>query len=379
MTRRAMTRRAARPVFAVVTGGGTAGHVLPALAIAEGLVDRGHPVEAIHYVGAQRGIETRLLPPTGHPFTLLPVTGLQRRLTAKNLAMPVRLGWAVGRAWRLLGRLRPAVVVSVGGYASLPAVLAARLRRVPVVVVSYDKRPGQASKLAARFAAASAVAFDGVELPNARPTGAPLRRSVLRLDPTVDRAGARDVLGLPGDRFVITVTGGSQGSGALNDAVTAFVEAAGSRTDLAVRHVVGERFLSGASPARDGRDGILYQVIGYEDRLPLVYAASDLVVGRAGAGTVCELAAIGVPSVLVPWPGAAEDHQTDNARTLADVGAAILVPEPEFTGRRLLEIVDGLLGDPDRLRQLARAARAAGERHRSPALLDLVEEVGRRV
>lgn len=368
----------AAPVFAVVTGGGTAGHVLPALALAEGLVERGHPVTSIHYVGAARGIETRLLPPTGHPFTLLSVTGLQRRLTPRNLTMPVRLAAAVVRAWRLLGRLRPKVVVSVGGYASLPAVLAARVRRIPVVVVAYDKRPGQASKLSARFAAASAVAFDGVDLPRARPTGAPLRRAVLRLDPAVDRAGARDVLDLPGDRFLVTVAGGSLGSGALNAAVTGMVEQLGSRSDLAVRHVVGERFLAGASPARDGRDGILYQVIGYEDRLPLLYAASDLVVGRAGAGTVCELAAIGVPAILVPWPGAAEDHQTENARTLGDAGAAVVLPEAELTADRLAAEVLALLGDPDRRRAMAAAARRAGERHRSPALIDLIEEVAAR-
>ncbi len=366
--------------YAVVTGGGTAGHVLPALAIAEGLVDRGRQIEDLHYIGAKRGIETRLLPPTGIPHTLLDVTGLQRRLTARNLVMPFRLAGAVVRAWRLLGRIRPKVVVSVGGYASLPAVFAARLRRIPIVVVSYDKRPGQASKLAARFATASAVAFDGVDLRRARPTGAPLRRAVLRLDPRRDGLAARDLLGLPGERVVISVSGGSQGSRALNTAVAAFVAARADRGDLAVRHVVGERFLDEASPARDGRDGILYQVIGYEERLPLVYAASDLVVGRAGAGTVCELAAIGVPSVLVPWPGAAEDHQTDNARTLADAGAAVLVAETPDLSERLAAELDRLVADPSGRQAMAAAARRAGERHRSPALLELIEEVagGRR-
>jgi len=370
-----MTRTRVAPVFAVVTGGGTAGHVLPALAIAEGLTERGHATSEIHYIGARRGFETKLLPPTGYPYTLLPVTGLQRRLTPKNLVMAFRLAGAVVTAWRLLGRIRPKVVVSVGGYASLPAVLAARLRRIPVVVVSYDKRPGRASKLAARFAAACAVAFDGVDLPRARPTGAPLRRAVLRLDPAHDRVDARDVLGLPGDRYVIAVTGGSQGSGALNGAVAGFVAAHADRSDLAVRHVVGERFLDRASPARDGAHGILYQVIGYEERLPLVYVASDLVVGRAGAGTVCEVSAIGVASLLVPWAGAAEDHQTDNARTLSDVGAAILVPEGEFTAERLGAEVDALIADPARRRVMAAAARAAGERHRSSSLVDLIEEV----
>jgi UDP-N-acetylglucosamine--N-acetylmuramyl-(pentapeptide) pyrophosphoryl-undecaprenol N-acetylglucosamine transferase len=349
--------------------------VLPALAIAEALVERGHPVESVHYMGARRGLETRLVPPTGHPMTLLAVTGLQRRLTPRNVLMPLRLGIAVVRAWRVLGRLRPKVIVSVGGYASLPAVLAAKLRGVPVVVVSYDQRPGQASKLTAKFAAACAVAFEGTGLPNARSTGAPLRRSVLRLDGGRDRLSARDVLDLPGDRFVVTVTGGSQGSGALNAAVAGFVEQHADRRDLAVRHVVGERFLAQASPTRDGADGILYQVIGYEDRLPLVYAASDLVVGRAGAGTVCEVAAIGVPSILVPWPGAAENHQEDNARTLSDIGAAVMLLERDLSPESLGAAIERLAADRVGRDAMAAAARAAGERHRSPALVDLIEEV----
>ncbi len=370
-----MSRTRGPRTHAVLTGGGTAGHVLPALAIAEGLIDRGHAAAGLHYVGAKRGIERRLLPPTGIPTTLLAVTGLQRRLTPRNVAMPLRLAVAIVRAWWLLGRIRPRVVVSVGGYASLPAVLAARLWRIPVVVVSYDKRPGRASTMTARFATVCAVAFDGVDLPRARPTGAPLRRSVLRLDPQRDGPEARDVLGLPGDRVVIAVTGGSQGSRALNAAISAYVAARLSRRDIAVRHIVGERFLGEASPSRDGRDGILYQVIGYEDRLPLLYAAADVVVGRAGAGTVCELAAIGVASILVPWPLAAEDHQTDNARTLADEGAAVLISEGEDLAERLAAELDRLVADPRERTAMAAVARRVGERHRSPALIDLIEEV----
>jgi UDP-N-acetylglucosamine--N-acetylmuramyl-(pentapeptide) pyrophosphoryl-undecaprenol N-acetylglucosamine transferase len=144
-----------------------------------------------------------------------------------------------------------------------------------------------------------------------------------------------------------------------------------------VRHVVGERFLPTASPARAAADGILYQVIGYEERMPLVYVAADLVVGRAGAGTVAELAAIGVPSILVPWPGAAEDHQTENARTLAAVGAAVLLPEPELAGGGLDREIDRLVADRSALAAMAHAARGAGERHRSPALMDLIEGVAR--
>ncbi|HEU4840195.1 MAG TPA: glycosyltransferase, partial [Ilumatobacteraceae bacterium] len=177
--------------FAVVTGGGTAGHVLPALAIAEALVDHGHDPTEIHYVGALRGIETRLLPATPFPHTFLDVTGLQRELNManvrRNTTMVPKLVTARRAAVRLLRELAPRVVVSVGGYASLPAVLAARRLRIPVVVVSYDRRPGRASALTARIAAVAAVAYPDSPLPRAVVTGAPLRRHILAVDRARDR------------------------------------------------------------------------------------------------------------------------------------------------------------------------------------------------
>jgi UDP-N-acetylglucosamine--N-acetylmuramyl-(pentapeptide) pyrophosphoryl-undecaprenol N-acetylglucosamine transferase len=369
--------------YAVVTGGGTAGHVLPALAVAEALVDRGHAVEAIHYVGAQRGIETRLVPPSGHPSTFLDVVGVQRRLDTANLSFPTKLVRAERRAEALLRELRPRVVVSVGGYASLPAVLGARRLHIPIVAISYDRRPGRATQLTARFAAASAVAFEGSGLPRARLTGAPLRREVLAVDRRRDRMPARELLGLPHDRFVVLVAGGSLGSAALNEVVAAFVEAHRERDDLAVRHLAGERFVAEARGRVAGvggtayapPEGILYQVIGYEEHMPQAYAAADLVVSRAGASTVAELAAIGVPSILVPWPGAAADHQTGNARVLADVGASVLLPEPELTAARLDAVVDRLRREPAQLEAMSAAARAAGEIHRSGRLASLIEEV----
>ena len=378
-----MSRPAAAPgqrAYALITGGGTAGHVLPALAVAEALVDRGHPLADLHYVGAQRGIETRLVPPTGLPHTFLDVVGVQRRLDRSNLGFGPKLRRAIRDATALLRTRRPRVVVSVGGYASLPAVLAARRLRIPIVVVSYDRRPGRASQLAARFAAASAVAFPGSGLPRARLTGAPLRRAVLEVDPARDRAAAREALALPPDRFVVLAAGGSLGSAVLNDAVRGFVALSAERRDLAVRHVVGERFLTDDATAAAGpaRDGILYTVVGYEERMPQAYAAADVVVARAGASTVAELAAIGVPSILVPWPGAAADHQTDNARSLAAVGAAVLLPESQLTPDRLAREIDQLRADPSTLPAMAAAARAAGEIHHSGRLALLIEEVAER-
>jgi undecaprenyldiphospho-muramoylpentapeptide beta-N-acetylglucosaminyltransferase len=364
--------------FAVVAGGGTAGHVLPAIAVADGLVAAGHDPSTIHYMGAQRGIETRLVPPTGYPHTFLDVVGFQRSFSRRNLAFVPKMLRARRAALALLRDLRPSVVVSVGGYASMPAVFAAQKLGVPVVVVSYDKRPGRASALAAKKAAACAAAFPDSPLPRARLTGAPLRRAIVELDRDRDRASARAALGLPADRFVVAVTGGSQGSGIVNTAIAGLVERRADDTGLAVRHVVGERFVSEATPARDGATGILYDVIGYEDQMPALYAAADVLVGRGGASTVCEVAATGIPAVLVPWSGAAEDHQTDNVRWLSDVGAAVLVPEADLTADRLDAEIDRLRRDTDARTQLAAAAHEMGAVHRSGALVALIEEVAAR-
>lgn len=367
---------------AVVTGGGTSGHALPAIAIMDRLVARGHPPDSLHYVGTARGIEARLLPATPFPHTLLDVVGLQRSLSGRdlrrNLAFLPKLLGATWRARSLLRRLRPQVVVNVGGYASMPATLAARLARVPVVVVSYDMRPGLASKLSARFAAACAAAFPGSPLPRARTTGAPIRPEIIAVDRGRDRDTARAELGIPPDRFVITVFGGSLGAKAVNEAVAGMVAAWSDRSDVYVHHVVGDRWLPDAPPAREDPAGIMYRVIGYEDRMPALYAASDLMITRAGASTIAELAATGTPAIVVPWPGAAENHQLDNARTLSDPGAALLLEQGDLTADTLAAAVSRLVADPGALAELAGRARAEGERHRGDSLIDLIEEVASR-
>lgn len=363
--------------FAVVTGGGTAGHVLPALAVAEALVAAGHEPESVHYVGSRRGIETRLLPDTPFGHTFFDVVGFQRRITRRNLGFVPKMVRSTRAAVRLLRRLDPRVVVSVGGYASMPAVFAARRLRIPVVVVSYDRSPGRASALAARRAVACAVAFPDSSLPRATLTGAPVRRSILDVDRVADRAAARAELGLPDDRYVVAVMGGSQGSGVLNSAITAYAAAHADDRGVAIRHIVGERFLTDAMVAaeRDGSDGLLYQMVGYEDRMAQVYAAADVLVGRGGASTVHEVAVTGTPAVLVPWSGATDDHQSANVRWLSERTAAIHLAESEIdhpvTG--LTAVLDRLRHDPAERRALGEAAATVGEVHRSGALSGLVE------
>ncbi len=362
----------------VIAGGGTAGHVLPGLAIADALVERGMARDAIHFVGAKRGMESRLVPARGYAGTWLEVRGVRRSAHPANVGAAGRLGFGTVRALRLLRGLRPRAVVSVGGYASIPAVSAAKMLGIPIVAVSYDKIPGRASLLAARLATVTAVAFPDIRppLPRAVLTGAPLRREIATLDRAHARAGAREAFHLPLDRFVVLVVGGSLGSGLLNDVTAEFVAAHRADRALAVRHVVGERNARDRLPRRlDGWGGLLYLPVAYEARVDLAYAAADLVVARAGATTVAELAAVGAPSVLVPWKLATEDHQRANAAYLGEAGGAVVVDEDAFDADRMAAEISSLRADPARLAAMATAAASVGRRDGAERIAELVERV----
>jgi UDP-N-acetylglucosamine:LPS N-acetylglucosamine transferase len=230
--------------------------------------------------------------------------------------------------------------------------------------------------LAARFAAASAVAFPGSSLPRHVVTGAPLRAALVAVDPARDRGAARRRLGLANDRFVLLVVGGSLGSGRLNGVTRRFVADRHGRTDLAVRHVTGTRDEGPGLDPMTGGDQIVYQPVRYEDDMPSAYAAADAVLARAGATTVAELAALGLPSILVPWPLAAEDHQTANARVLADVDGAILVPDGELDAARLDDELSRL-ADPDTRAKIGHAAASVGRRDGAARVAALVAEHAR--
>ena len=362
------------PLF-VIAGGGTAGHVMPGLAVAEAIVEAGHPKERVHFIGARRGMEATMVPAAGYSVSLFDVRGIARSLSPSNLPAFYNLMAGIRRADRLFRRIEPSVVVSVGGYASVPAVMAAKVQRIPVLVVSYDVVPGRASRLAARLATASAVAFESSPLPRKVVTGVPLRPAILGVDRERDRGPARDELGLPADRFTVVIVGGSLGSGALNTVARKLVEARRDDAGLAIHHVYGARNEDEAWERLDLPGGLVYHPVPFEDRMDLAYAAADLVVGRAGATTVAELAALGVPSILVPWPLAAEDHQTANAQALERAGGALLVPEPDFNADRLAGEIDRLRADPDALAALSIGARSLGRRGAAAAIARLAEEL----
>lgn len=362
------------PTYALVTGGGTAGHVLPALAVAEALVARGHDRAAIHYVGSRRGIEQRLVPPTGFRMTLLPGRGIQRRLAPANLVAVLGLAVAFARALVLVVRSRPAVVVAVGGYASVAVGAAAILWRVPLIVAEQNAAPGAANRLLARFARASAVSFPGTPLPKAVVTGNPVRQEISGPPSEDERAAARAALGVPEGRRLVLVTGGSLGALRLNQAVLEGLPRWRSRPDLAVHHVVGRRDwdeVSAALPVDLG--AVAYRAVPYEDDMPTALRAADLAVCRAGSGTCFELGAVGLPAVLVPSPFVTADQQTRNAEHLVEAGAAVLVPDAELDGARLVAEVDRLLADDERLAAMRDAAASWAPADAAGAVADLVE------
>jgi undecaprenyldiphospho-muramoylpentapeptide beta-N-acetylglucosaminyltransferase len=364
----------ARP-YAVIAGGGTGGHVVPALAVARALVARGHPANDIRFVGSRRGLEARLVPEAGFPITLLPGRGVTRRLSWGSVTAVAALAWAAVHAVVLLARWRPAVVASVGGYASAPCVFAAILLRRPLVVAEQNAVPGLANRLAGRWARASAVAFAGTHLPRAVVTGNPVRPEILAIDRSdAGRQKARAALGLPEDRTVIGAFGGSLGSRRINDAVAGLIAGWADRSDVAVRHVVGVRDwdeFSAASGPTQGH-GLVYQPVRYEERMDLLLAAADIAVCRAG-GSVAELAIAGLPAVLVPLPGAPGDHQTANARAFREAGAAVLVPDGELTPARLEAELETLIGDPPLRLNMAAAARGLAHPNAADQVAALVE------
>jgi undecaprenyldiphospho-muramoylpentapeptide beta-N-acetylglucosaminyltransferase len=366
------------PTFAIITGGGTAGHVMPALAIADALVARGHPTETIHYVGSERGLETRLLPETAYAHTLLPGRGIQRRLTLDNVGAALGLLVAFGRAIGLVRRLRPEIVVAVGGYASVAVALAAVLWRVPVIVAEQNKVAGAANRLIARFARASAVSFDGTDLPHAVVTGNPVRAAISAIDPERDRSEAKRRFGADPSRSLVLVFGGSLGALKLNRAVLAALPLWRDRADLTIHHAVGARdwdVVAAEMPADAGL--VHYRPVRYEDDMPAALAAADLAVTRSGSGTCFELLTAAVPAILVPSPVTTADQQTRNAEAVVKLGAAVILPDAELDGPRLAAEVDRLLDDHGRLAEMAAAAHAGARPDAADRIAALAEEHAR--
>jgi UDP-N-acetylglucosamine--N-acetylmuramyl-(pentapeptide) pyrophosphoryl-undecaprenol N-acetylglucosamine transferase len=342
----------------VIAAGGTAGHVVPALAVADALRAEGARVV---FVGGERA-ERTLVPAAGYELRPIAVEGLSRTNPLKAARAAAKAVGAVGTAVRILGDVRPDAVMGGGGYVAGPVGLAAVLRRTPLVLAEADSHLGLTNRLLAPFARRVCLAFplDGRQPPRYRVTGRPVP------PPATDRAAARAHFVLGHDETCVLVFGGSLGARSINEAaVEAFAGA-----EFRVLHVCGERDYPSlrARVRRPGYDLRPYLELALFSEALL---AADLVVARSG-GSVFEIAAHGRPSLLVPYPHAAADHQTTNARWMADHGAAVVVPDAELTAPRLANEVARLLGDPGHLTAMARASAALA---RPRAAFDVAEEL----
>ena len=354
----AVRAKAPRAPSVLIAGGGTAGHLIPGLAVADALTEGGWPAEGIHFVGSKRGMDAQLVPMAGFGLTTLGGRGLTaRRINLTNAAAAVSLAWATLRGIALVRRRRPAAVLSLGGYAALPATVGAVIWRVPLVIAEQNAVASATNRLFGRFARAAAVPVHGTGLHREVVTGNPVRSEVTEAAREAD--DARERLSWPAEATSIAVFGGSLGSRRINTALWSALPSLQHRDGVFVYHVVGRRDWEDRPPVPAPRhEGASvrdwYRAVPFDEHLPVALAAADLVICRAGASTVAELSVLGTPAVLVPLPIATDDHQRRNAEALVSVGQARVVPDADLDATRLLAEIESML-EP-----AARAGAAAG-------------------
>jgi len=345
-------------------GGGTGGHLYPALALSEALRELRPDID-VAFAGAERGIEARVLPTRGVEHFLLPVRGFARGVPIwKNLGVfPALLGSLLD-VGEWVHRHRPAVVVVTGGYAGGPAGLIAAVTGIPLALQEQNAVPGATTRALSRWATQVHVAYPEARdhLPPAGRAAARVSGNPIRPPRPIDPMDARRTLGLAPDGPLVLVVGGSQGSAALNRATLAAVERIGPTPGYQLLWSTGPRHIASVEAAleRAGSPEWVHAT-GYIDDMPSALAAADMAISRAGAMATSELLAWGVPAILVPLPTAAAGHQERNARALEDAGCAIHVAESELDGARLIDTLDGLLGDPSRLDRMNAAALARSQ------------------
>ncbi|GAB2988963.1 undecaprenyldiphospho-muramoylpentapeptide beta-N-acetylglucosaminyltransferase [Nocardioides montaniterrae] len=358
----------------LLAGGGTAGHTSPLLATADAL-RRLDPSVEITCLGTPRGLENTVVPAAGYPLELVPPVPLPRRPNADLARVPARLRGAVKATLDIIDRIQPDVVVGYGGYVSMPAYVAARRRKLPLVVHEQNALPGIANKVGARLADRVAVSFPDTPLRNAEYVGLPIRRMVSTLDRAALRDEARAFFGLDIERPTLVVTGGSQGAWRLNRAIAGASAALGA-AGVQVLHVVGPKGTEDPEWVEPVRSGVPYVVVPYVDRMDYALAAADLMVCRAGASSVSEAAAVGVPAIFVPL-AIGNGEQALNAKPVVDAGGALLRADADFDADYVADIVPELANDPARLAAMSAAASGLVHRDADERLARIILEVAR--
>lgn len=349
----------------LLAGGGTAGHVNPLLAVADRLREH-DPDATVLVLGTAEGLEARLVPQRGYELLTIPKVPFPRRPNGAAVRFPSAFRRSIGRVRELIDEHGVDVVVGFGGYVSTPAYLAARRAGVPVVIHEANARPGLANRLGARWARGLGVAFEGTPLKGARLVGMPLRREIEELDRAATRGAAAAFFGLDPERPVLLATGGSLGARRVNGTMLGSA-AAITGAGWQVLHIAG----GGSELPDPGLDG--YRLVEYADRMDLALALADFAVSRAGAATVSELAALGIPAVYVPYP-VGNGEQRFNAAGVVAAGGGILVDDADFTREWVAANLVPLLGDRERVSAMSDAAAKAGFRDGTDRFVALVDE-----
>ncbi len=344
----------------IVSGGGTGGHVYPAIAVADALRAM-EPQTEILFVGALGKMEMEKVPMAGYRIEGLNIRGLQRRLTAANLKFPIRLIESLVRARSIIKEFRPDVVAGFGGYASGPTVYVASGMGIPTLLQEQNSYPGITNKLLARRAKTICVAYPGMEkfFPEEKLhfTGNPVRKDLQKLDGRRDEALAH--FGLDPQKRTLLIFGGSLGARTLNDAMRASHGLLKERNDIQVLWQMGKLYAEQYSVSETaGLDNV--RPVQFIDRMDLAYALADLVICRAGALTISELCLAKRPAILVPSPNVAEDHQTRNAESLVSKSAAVLVPDADAVPGALVKAME-LIDDSETTKQLSESIGKLGK------------------
>ena len=331
---------------AILAGGGTGGHVIPALAIAQEL-QKLYQAEVL-FIGTARGLENKLVPPAGFPLRLVEVGALNRVSLGTRVKTYFGLPSAIWQARRILAEFNPDIVIGVGGYASGPAMMGAIMKGIPTLAFEPNVVPGFANRVVAHWVSAAAVHFEETSkfFRHAETTGVPVRQSFFQ---TITKP--------PGTQPTLLVFGGSQGAHAINRAmIQCLPELLKQAPAIHIIHQTGERDYNEAQAAYQ-RSGASAEVDKFINDMPAFFARADLLLCRSGASTVAEIAAAGKPAIFVPFPRAADDHQRVNAQALERAGAAVVLEETKLDEVWLVETVSTLLGDPQRLARMSEAAR----------------------
>lgn len=342
----------------LIVGGGTGGHVLPAIALADELVRRGVPASEILFLGAARGMEREAVPAAGYEIVLLPGRGITRSFSRENVKSAIAILRAIWQAVRIVRARRPNVIVGFGGYASVPGMVAGTLLRVPRIVHEQNAEPGWANRLSVRLGATPTVGFAVPMWPRAAVVGNPVRPAFIAA--VHEEAQPAEVV----------VVGGSLGARTLNTVGIALAEHLRGRPDVRITIIAGARDVERVRATL--QDDPAVEVQSFVDDMADRYARAAVVIARSGAITVSELACVGVASILIPLPGAPGDHQTANARWLAAGGGADCIADGPETVAACIARVEALLADPSARQSMARAAKSQANPGAASALAEIV-------